>query len=148
MSTELYSRVKDACVTRVQGLNLSRIGNRAYSQTEPQPEAVPLWPAAMITSEGERIEPMPGSTQHRDYWLPVRLFLADRDTALRNVREEEWLTWHRTTFDAFDQKRLAGVSEVQWCQAVPQVTYDPEAAAYRYVVGSMLLKFWVRLART
>ncbi|MDE2097716.1 MAG: hypothetical protein KGL39_10745 [Patescibacteria group bacterium] len=145
-----WAYCKDFIVGRVQTLRLSRIGMNVLSMSAPQPDDPRVkFPCVMVTTEDERAERLPGTTEHKDWLLPVRVFLADRDTALRNEREVEWLTWHQQVLNAFDQKplgRMPGLN-LYWVEAHPQVAYDREAAAYRYVVGSVLLKCSTREPR-
>lgn len=147
----LWAWAKYKVATRLMDLNLSRVGRQVYPMSAPQPEVVPRWPAILVTSEGERAQPLGGTTEHKDWLLPVRVFLADRDTALRNEREAEWLGWHEAALNALDQQKLGGVPGtrrlVYWCLCEPHVAYDHDATAYRYVVGSLLAKCYVRQPR-
>lgn len=148
-SDALWAWCKDFVVGRIQGLNLSRVGMHVYSLPAPHPELVPHWPAVQVTAEGERAERLDGTTEHKDWLLPVRVFLGDRDTAPTGQREAEWLSWHEQVLNAFDQTALGRMpfANFYWVEAQPQVAYDREAEAYRFVVGSVLLRCYTRQPR-
>jgi hypothetical protein len=149
----LYPRIKAAARLKVIALNLVSadaawgIAGSVYEFDAPTLDNV-SFPCVQLTSEGEREEPQPGTTEHIDWYWPVRVFLLDRDQGTNQSRRDQYKAWRRTLMEAFRDQRLSGVLEVKQTFVEPNVIYDPATLqAYQMVVGSLLLRFWTRERR-
>lgn len=102
-------------------------------------------PCVVLTSQGETEQKLPGSTEHRDWLFPVRLLLLD-EGAGRDPERDAWReSWRQALFDAFDDKRLPGVPEVQACRVEFLPLTERDRAGD--VAGALRLRFWVRQRR-
>src|SRR5204862_2829651 len=86
---DVYWRIKQAVAAKIVSLNLEGgdLGNgqgtledlRSNVYVQMLPDASNIkFPCVLVTSEGEKEEPTGGTTEHRDMWRPVRVFIADR----------------------------------------------------------------------
>lgn len=152
VSNDLYPRVLAGVVRAIQTLDLTsedeswEIRENVYQFRRPTLDNV-SFPCVQVTSEGEREEPLPGSTETIDWLWPARVFLMDRDPGTDQDRKDQAEKWRRQIMEAFRDQRLTGVTEVKQTYVEPVVIYDPQEIAYQTVIGSLLLKFWTRESR-
>lgn len=148
----LYLAIKNAVVQRIQGLNLQGdqegfgIGDKVYS-TMVSDESNIAFPCVVVTTEGERVTPMGGTTEHFYYLFPVRVLVVDHESQRQNDREADYQSWNYAINFAFMNKQLAGVNEVQRCLVDPGVNFGVRPAKYQYLASALLLRFFVRLPR-
>lgn len=125
------------------------IGSSVYVFPWPTLENVSM-PCVELTTEGETEQQLPGSTEHRERWLPMRLWLLDRGDQLNDPERRAWYqSWRKRIADFFHQRRQPlFVPEVQICLVEFGFVYDPRAIpAYAMSAGSLRLRFWVRERR-
>lgn len=137
---------KEAAVATIRALNLEGVGERVYNQIWPDATLV-SYPCLLVTTEGEPEEIGEGTTEHTDRGYPVRVFFADRDAGERHSREPLYMARRDAVVAAFDARerdfrlRVPGAWKIE---VRPRALFDPEAAEYKYIVGSLVLVFWHR----
>lgn len=139
--------IKEAVVSTLKTAALEGIEDRVYNQVWPDP-LLAKFPCLFVTTEGEQEEMGDGTTEHDDTGYPVRVFLADVDTAARHERQALYLDRRRRAIQCF-----RGDGEIAFRSLVPRAykidvrpraVFDPEGAEYKYVVGSFVLLVWHR----
>jgi hypothetical protein len=161
---DLLYRIKLAVVQKIKNLNLvggqlntalgqpgsgtiGDIGQNVYNQLVPEQSNV-KFPCVIVTTEGEAEDNAGGSTMTSEWWRPVRVFIADRNTERRQENEPYYLWWRKQIMDAFLYQRLSNIQgvqdidEVRGCLVNPHVIIDPKLRELLFVVSGMVLKFY------
>jgi hypothetical protein len=148
---DVRARVRAGAAGRVAALDL-RSDDPAWGVTPQNVYVEPLerpgnrsLPCVVLTAKGEAEQKLPGSTEHRDWLYPLRLLLLD-DSAGRGEARDAWRdSWRKALIDAFEDRRLPGVPEVQTCRVefLPLTERDHAGD----VVSALRLRFWVREPR-
>jgi hypothetical protein len=158
VTDDVSFRIKAAVAQVIVNLNLTGgqlpgsagtiadIGSNVYSQLLPDESNV-KFPCVLVTTEGEREEPVFGSTTAKQRWIPFRVFIADRNSPRRHESEGYYLWWRNQIFNAFFQKKLTGVDEVCGCEINLDVIFDPKLPQYQFIVSGMVLRFFVSEVR-
>jgi hypothetical protein len=105
------------------------------------------FPCVLLTCEGEREEDIGGTTLMNQYWRPVRMFLADRQSFRNQKRQARIKWWRNVLINLFAKQALKEnidptVVTVSGCEVSPDVIYDPKQAQYQDVVTACLFKFF------
>lgn len=140
MSPDIWWRIDQGAVAVVNGLELEDV-KHVSSQIYPGVQGLTnaQFPAVVI-SQDNLVPRLLGRTSAAEEWrYPVRIWLLDMEPS--NAKKQMYLTLLRTLAGAFSGKRLAGVSEVQFCEVDYEVAFDPRLPQYRHVVTGMVLWF-------
>lgn len=149
MSTDLWPRIKTAVVTTIAALNLGGIEARVKGLIDVALDPNNLeYPCIVAVTAGLMEETVAGDTLYRHTWYPIGLMLLYKGNLKQEELEPVILGARKGIFDAFHDKRLAGVAEVQACQVQPKMAFDPRLPQYELVRSSLLLRFLAREARS
>lgn len=139
--------LKQALVTVIQKLNPDAdergftLGGRVYGQMLPDESNV-TFPCVIVTSEGEREELLPGTSESIRRVYPYRVFIADRHGTRDHARDAQYRSWRRAILETFHQKRalIDLVPGCYWCEVAPEVVYDQKLPQYQHVVSGMVVR--------
>lgn len=149
----VYYRLKEAVKARIVSLHESDpsgldIGTRVFSDIVPD-EIQATYPCVFLTVAEEQEEDWGGSTETVWTWLPIRVFLADRQGLKRDIeREGRYLTWREHIANGFHQlKEPRTVPEVAWCDIRRSKIFDQKLPFYQYIVTGFTLRFFIQEPR-
>ncbi len=154
MATSLAKSLKEASAQYIGTLDLGPDDAGFALAPEVNLQMVPnegdkTYPCLTLSSEGEREELLPGTTEFKHRKIPLRLWIEDRHGGRDDAKDGQYRAWRETLIDAFHQRRplTTAVPACYWCEVQPALVYDQQLPQYQMVISGMVLWFWTREAR-
>jgi hypothetical protein len=152
----VHSRVLDAAVTLIRGLNLSGIGsatNKVFKRWFPKfipgtDDATGAGGLPMIVvGPWPKELPMGPMTNRDDVGYPVMVGFFDSTNPNHDANMARNLKWRRQVAALFRQQQLSGVPEVVLCDWQPDSIAAPQWLDNNYMIGYMIFGFRSRETR-
>lgn len=145
---EIHYRIKLAALEIIRDMLLpgdgvfEGIGSRVFSQLFPDETGV-KFPCVLLTTEDEMERQMVGDSENERWQYPLRVFIADSESARKHEKEGLYMSWRKLIIRRFHNKALghASVPEAEGCLVEPDVIFDEKMTRYQRIVSSMRL--WV-----
>lgn len=140
-STSILMRSMEVIQTTIQGLNLTGLADanvlihKVPRDIEKDMAATSPLPAVIISPrDAEGLDPMQGTNLADDVVYPIQVVILDQDGQSQTANLDQYLLWRESIRRKFNNKRLAGITEVISVTVQPKTIVDAE----RWVKGQFV----------
>jgi hypothetical protein len=123
-STELYDRIIDYAIARIQLANITGIGSRVARLKDIRADITPAFPCLVLSYFTMTEQPFGRDWAVDEVGYPVLCALLTTTLEDQDGQGQE-LQWRGQVADLFRSKRLPGVMEVQTCLIEPMPVAEP-----------------------
>lgn len=137
----VLTRVRQAVRSHILTLGLPLID--VYEQWTPD-DSDTDFPCVVLTHQNTTQSNDQVIVGTKDVGEPIRVMICDRVSKYEHDRMPDYDWWRQIIWDAFDNKRLPGITEALECSVEPDTISDAESVPFSLMVSQLVIRVKTR----
>lgn len=140
LNPDLHSQIKEALIQAIINLSLEEIGNNVIDEVVHDTTNID-YPCVLVRIEDDVEEPLSGDTTKTDWWYPVSIYLAMRESVHDLSFEKRMLRNRYLIMKLLDQRTLANLP-VSVMYVTPRPIVNPEYNQFLEIISGLTVRVW------